>query len=107
MKTKAAFILMLILFPSFAAPGLTVLRNPIFTFDSQQTLAGTYVVPPDMCAAVGPENYVCVDNRVITWSTKAGGGTVSMRLAKNLTTGVGSFFSQLIPDAQATAFFES
>ena len=89
MKTELSqFILLsLLILPGVAAPGLTVLRNPIFTFDSQQALATSYVVPPDPTAAVGPNNYVCAGNRVITWGTKAGTGTVSLRLAKTQTTG--------------------
>src|SRR5436190_24342927 len=68
MKTELSqFILLsLLILPGVAAPGLTVLRNPIFTFDSQQALATSYVVPPDPTAAVGPNNYVCAGNRVIT-----------------------------------------
>jgi hypothetical protein len=66
-------------------------------FNEDASNGGFYHIPPDPIGAAGPSHLVSVVNTSIEWHTKAGVQEVSMRLGKNSTTHIGSFFESLTP----------
>lgn len=87
----------IMLLPVQAAPPLLSTSSD-WTFDSQQSVNGRYWIPPDPFIAVGPAHLVTTVNECIRWMSKNFTGQTSMRLGKNATISVGSFFAPLLPD---------